>query len=61
MGGGIDEYIHSVRVHRFTSVEIEVLEVGRDLLGEVALHTGLETLDLLLTLAGFLELLDDLL
>ena len=56
-----EDHVHSIRVHRLAGVEIEVIEIGHDMFGVVFLHTLLELLDEVLILAGFLELLYNLL
>jgi hypothetical protein len=64
-GGGtvlavVEEDNHAVRVHRLAGVELVVLEVANDLLGET-LSLGLEVLDLCLVgTLGLERLLDGL-
>jgi len=53
--------VHSIGVHRFPSVEIEVAEIRRNLRGIVALNFLLENLDLVIVRAAFLHLLNDFL
>ena len=54
-------YIHSIWIHRFAGVEVEVTEIRYDLFSIVFLDPLLERLDLSLIRAVLLELLDDLL
>lgn len=60
----VEEDDHAVRVHGLASEELEVLEVGNDLLGETG-SAGLESLDLVVRgtvgLHGLLDLLHVLL
>lgn len=56
-----EDHVHSIRVHRLASVEIQVGEVGHDFLGVVLLHTLLKPFDESLIFASFLELLHNLL
>ena len=51
----VGRYIHSIRIHRFASVEVEVTEVWCDLCSIVVLDLLLEGLDLLLVCAALLE------
>ena len=56
-GGGVD--IHPIRIHGLSSVEIEILEIGRNVFGVVILSPGLEGFYFLLVGALLLELFDD--
>lgn len=49
-------YVHAIGVHGLASVEVEVLEVGEELLLDELLSTLLELLNLLGGLALLLEL-----
>lgn len=53
--------IHSVRIHRFASVEIKVLEIGRDVLGIIVLYSILKGLNFRIVGAILLELFDNFL
>lgn len=51
--------LHSVRIHRFARIEVVVLEIRGNHFRVVALYFGLEFFNIILTLASFLELLDN--
>ena len=52
-----EDHIHSIRIHRFARVEIQVLKIRHDMFGVVSLHTLLEILDEFRILARILEFL----
>ena len=52
---------HAIWIHGLARIEVKVFEVGRDLLGEIALYLTLKFLDLCFVLTCFLKLLNDLL
>ena len=51
--------VHSIRIHRFTRVEIKVFEIGSDVLGVVVLYPGLERFYFRIIGALLLELCND--
>lgn len=52
--------IHAIRIHRLSSVEVEIFEIGRDMFGIIILSPGLKRLHFVLVGAMLFELLHNL-